>query len=151
MATQIKTKRLKKKSASVSAKRERAAKEPGVCLVTGDPTSSTRTNFRPGMDARLKGMLLKVLRGEERLDSIPEAALAKMRENGDEGLVGFRLRGKKLEHIGNFKLAAPKEAKETPVKRKKSGKESSNGSVKSVRRKKAAAQLAVIGDAGEDE
>lgn len=89
------------KTAKKAAKGKTA--KTGVCLMTGQPTSGG--NFRPGMDARLKGALIKVVRGEASLNSVPKAAIARMRENGADGLVGFRLNGDKLVKIGNFNIA----------------------------------------------
>jgi len=95
------------KSAKKAAKGKTA--KTGVCLMTGQPTSGG--NFRPGMDARLKGALIKVVRGEASLNSIPKAAINRMRENGSDGLVGFKLVGDKLVKIGNFNIAENGHAK----------------------------------------
>lgn len=110
------------------------SKKGGVCLMTGNPTAGG--NFCPGMDARLKGALIRVTRGEATLNSIPKAAITRMRENGQAGLVGFRLNGDKLVKIGNFNIAengkAPKGAK---AKKELSSKSAFKGGSAKARRK----------------
>jgi hypothetical protein len=91
MAT--KTKRTKGKNKSTSGR--------GTCLFSGKPTASARSRFLPGNDAKLKGVLIRVFRGEEAISAIPKAAVPVLR---DTGLVGFKLKGDKLEHTGNFEI-----------------------------------------------
>jgi hypothetical protein len=51
-----------------------------------------------------------VYRGQAKLESIPKRALARLRANGVDGLVGFRLnKHDKLEHIGKFTIGSGEE------------------------------------------
>jgi len=116
-----------KKAAKPAAKAEKkvAKKRAGVCLFSGEPTSGG--NFRPGYDAKMKSLLLSVVRGDKKLSDIPPAALPFLKRT--EGLVGFRLNGKALEVIGNFS-AAPKKAPK--IKTKDTAKASIKASKKAV-------------------
>ena len=132
-----------KTKAKTVTKTKGKTKKVGTCLMTGNPTAGG--NFCPGMDARLKGALIKVTRGEASLNSIPKAAITRMRENGSEGLVGFRLNGDKLVKIGNFNIAANgKAAKGAKAKKELSAKSAfkSGGSAKARRKAEAAKKLA---------
>lgn len=80
----------------------------GVCLFSGQPTGSKRSRFLPGNDAKLKSTLLKVHRGELKLEgNVRKAAIEQLRS--ETGLVGFKLdKNNKLEVVGNFKVAEAK-------------------------------------------
>lgn len=87
-----------------------AEKEVGTCLFTGQPTSSKRSRFLPGHDAKLKSVLLKVARGEAAMSAVPRPAL-KVLQTG-EPLVGFKLtEAGNLKIVGNFAAAAKKATK----------------------------------------
>lgn len=92
-----------------------AAKEGGVCLFSGEPTSSKRSRFRPGYDAKLKSLLLNVVRGDAKMSEIPKPALRVLKDG--ETLVGFKLAGDTVKAVGNFTVA--KKAKTVPTVAKK--------------------------------
>lgn len=129
MATKEKVKKGAGKS-KVSAPAPAAAAAPakdkklqgGICLFSGEPTGSKTSHFLPGYDAKLKSLLIKVFRGEVSKKEIPSQALPFLRR--EKGLVGFRLEGDQLVHIGKFsvdkkeksaKPKAAKKAKSAPV------------------------------------
>lgn len=96
--------------AARATKAPAAEKEVGTCLFTGQPTSSKRSRFLPGHDAKLKSVLLKVARGEAAMSAVPRPAL-KVLQTG-EPLVGFKLtEAGNLKIVGNFAAAAKKTAK----------------------------------------
>lgn len=80
-------------------------KEAGVCLVTGEPTASKRTKFRPGMDARLKGLAIRVVRDGASYDNTIPSGARKL-WNAGETLVGFKIKNGKLSKVGDFEIAA---------------------------------------------
>lgn len=91
------------------------AKEGGVCLFSGEATSSKRSRFRPGYDAKLKSLLLNVVRGEAKMSEIPKPALRVLKDG--ETLVGFKLNGDTVKAVGNFTVA--KKTKTAPAVAKK--------------------------------
>lgn len=137
------------KTTKTSSSKGKVAQERGTCIVTGVPTSRPSARFAPGMDARLKSMLLKVYRGEAALSSIPKAALAVLRENGDEGIVGFALKGDKLKHIGHFSVADKSNTGKAKARKELSSKEAyvkKSATTKTAKKNKAArkAKLAAL-------
>lgn len=144
------TKTTKASTKSTKTAPKNKAGEKGVCLVTGVPTSRPSARFAPGMDARLKSMLLKAYRGETSLTSVPKAALNALREAGSDGLVGFVLKGDKLTHTGNFKIAdksntgKAKAKKELNSKAAFTGKKATAGAATKTAKKNKAARKARI-------
>jgi hypothetical protein len=97
------------------------AAEGGVCLFSGEPTSSKRSRFLPGHDAKLKSVLLNVHRGNAKMNEIPKPAMRILKSG--ETLVGFKLDGDTVKIVGNFtagKVRAPKA--EVPAPRSKTAK-----------------------------
>ncbi len=92
----------------VVAKKEKKVRT-GTCLWSGETTGGG--NFRPGYDAKMKGLLIRVTRGEAKLSEIPNQALVTPLLKREEGLVGFRLEGGKLVKIGNFTIGDGKSKK----------------------------------------
>jgi hypothetical protein len=60
----------------------------GTCLFSGKSTKSPKAMFLPGHDAKLKSVLLKVMKDEAKMSDIPAAARAVLKERA---LVGFRI------------------------------------------------------------
>lgn len=89
--------------------------ETGVCLFSGQPTSSKRSRFLPGHDAKLKSLLLNVVRGEAKVSDIPKPALRILKDG--ETLVGFKLSGDTVKVVGNFAVGKGRTRKAAaPVK-----------------------------------
>jgi len=128
------------------AGKTKTTKETGTCLVTGEPTRSKRTKFRPGMDARLKGLCIKVVRDGASYNSLPAAA-RKIWDAG-ETLVGFKIRNGKLTKVGEFEIAAKgrasKGAKKAAPKAKAKAKSAAKRSGKIGGRKPVAADPAAV-------
>lgn len=87
-------------------------KKAGVCIWSGEPTGGGL--FRPGNDAKLKSLLLRIKRGEAKLSEIPQAVIPYLRREG--GVVGFKLDGKELSVVGNFTVGAGKAARKAKTK-----------------------------------
>lgn len=98
-----------------------ASTEGGTCLVTGEATSNKRSRFLPGHDAKLKSVLLKVMRGEAKPSEIPSGARKVLQ--GGETLVGFRMTdsGTVKQVDGNSAAPAKRTRKEpaTATKRRR--------------------------------
>ena len=131
---------------TVARKRTASApvtKEGGVCLFSGESTSSKRSRFLPGYDAKLKSLLLGVVRGTAKMSDIPKPALRVLKDG--ETLVGFKLSGDTVKAVGNFAIAkkAPKAA---PTVAKKT-RRAKNGETRARRRK--TAEVAAEAEQGE--
>lgn len=87
----------------------------GVCIFSGVPTSSKRSRFAPGNDAKLKSVLLKVARGEAKVSDIPATSAAVLRK---ETLWGFSLNGSTLTAPASA-TAKPKRAKKEKAEKTK--------------------------------
>lgn len=105
----------KTKKATKKATTKAAKKEGGVCIFSGVPTSSKRSRFAPGNDAKLKSVLLKVARGEAKVSDIPATAAAVLRK---ETLWGFSLSGSTLTAPAGV-TAKPKRAKKEKAEKTK--------------------------------
>ncbi len=119
------------------------------CLFSGKPTKTAKARFLPGYDAKMKSLLLNIMRGNAEMGDIRSDALPFLKS--PEGLVGFRLVGGKLEVTGKFKVAQPRAskkaaAKAAPVKAVKTTKK-----VKKVKKVKAAAPVATDSEDGWDD
>lgn len=120
---------------------EKPAKSGGVCLMTGEAVSKG-ANFKPGMDARLKGLLIKVVQGTASLNTVPKAALKWLRDRGEKGGVGFQLIGDNLTKIGNFNIGSGKKAKAKKAAQKEVQEESARGASKGSAKRGAQERLA---------
>lgn len=111
------------------------------CLFSGKPTKTAKARFLPGYDAKMKSLLLNIMRGNAKMDEIRSDALPFLKS--PEGLVGFRLVGGKLEVVGNFKVAEAKAPKAKKAKAAEAAPAKKTKKVKKVKKVKAAAAPAV--------
>lgn len=80
--------------ATATKERKSAKVEGGICLLCGKKTKKPTSRFLPGNDAKMKSLLLKITRGEEKTDSLRPEAKEALRTR--HGLLGFKLRKGKL-------------------------------------------------------
>lgn len=89
------------------------AKAANLCLFSGKPVRGRKARFLPGYDAKMKSLLLKVSRGQEKIAAVPKAALDALKT---DGLLGFRYKdGQIVAPKGTPKLKVVKGAGKTKI------------------------------------